>query len=335
MSYDVVGLGNALMDALVVVDHTDALLSELGLIRGTMHMVGDDEWHQTYARVAHHGVALESGGSCANTIATLGRLGARAIFAGQVGDDALGRTYADRLTEACGGHALRVTPDRATGKCLALVASEDAERTMLTDLGAATTYPDLTGFEHHLRTARVAHFEGYTLLDGPMRAVVLRAMRDAHAAGVTVSLDAADPFVVLSIRDLLWEVVRETADVLFLNAEEARALTDHAPEHAAEIVAREAGVRTVVVKLGARGSVVLHEGERHEIGIDKVTAIDTTGAGDAYAGGFLYGLVQGWPPDACGRLGASVAAATVSQIGAVVKDASRLAELVARVRPAA
>lgn len=333
MSYDVVGLGNALMDALVVVDHADELLSELGLIRGTMHMVDDAEWHAVYERVHGHGVALESGGSCANTIATLGRLGARTIFAGQVGNDALGRTYGDRLTDACGGHALKVSASGATGKCLALVAKEDAERTMLTDLGAAVSYPDLAGFEEHLRGAKVAHFEGYTLLDGPMRPVVLQAMRQAHAAGVIVSLDAADPFVVLSIRDLLWEVVRDLVDVVFLNAEEARALTDHAPEAAADIVAEQAKVKTVVVKLGARGSVVVHQGVRHEIGIDKVTAIDTTGAGDAYAGGFLYGLVHGWPADACGRLGAAVAAATVSQIGAVVKDGARLTALRDRLAP--
>ncbi len=333
MSYDVVGLGNALMDALVVVDHADELLSELGLIRGTMHMVADEEWQRTYQRVVHHGVALESGGSCANTIATLGRLGARSLFAGQVGSDELGHTYAQRLTDACGGHALHFTESSATGKCLALVAAEDAERTMLTDLGAAVSFANLPSLSPSLLSARVAHFEGYTLLDGPMRPVVLEAMRAAHAAGVTVSLDAADPFVVLSIRELLWEVVKETVDVLFLNAEEARALTDHPPEEAAEVVASQAGVRTVVVKLGSRGSIVLHEGMRYEIGIDPVHAIDTTGAGDAYAGGFLYGLLQGWSPDAAGRLGAAVAAATVSQIGAVVKDSDRLAAILARVRP--
>lgn len=334
MKYDVVGLGNALMDALVIVDHADELLSELGLVRGTMHMVGDEDWQSTFERIAHHGVALESGGSCANTIATVGRLGARALFAGQVGDDALGRTYAERLTEACGGHALRTTATAATGKCLAIVAGEDAERTMLTDLGAATSYPDLLGFEPVLRSARIAHFEGYTLLDGPMHEVVIAAMEAAHSSGVLVSLDAADPFVVLSIRERLWDVIRRYADVVFLNAEEARALTEHAPEHAAEIVAREAGVRTVVVKLNARGSIVLHEGQRYEIGIERVKAVDTTGAGDAYAGGFLYGLVQGWDPDRCGRLGSAVAAATVSQIGAVVKDDARLAAIVQRIAAA-
>lgn len=334
MKYDVVGLGNALMDALVVVERADALLDQLGLIRGTMHMVDDAEWHRVYQLVAHHGVALESGGSCANAVATAGRLGARALFAGQVGDDALGRTYGDRLTEACGGHALRTSSSAATGKCLAIVSAEDAERTMLTDLGAAVSYPDADGVRAALASTRVAHFEGYTLLDGPMRDVVLAAMSEARAAGARVSVDAADPFVVLSIRDRLWDVLRDHADVVFLNAEEARALTERTPDDAAAIVADEAGVRTVVVKLGGRGSIVHHEGQRYEIGIERVQAVDTTGAGDAYAGGFLYGVVQGWDPAACGRLGAAVAAATVGQVGAVVKDAERLAGIVARLRPA-
>jgi sugar/nucleoside kinase (ribokinase family) len=131
------------------------------------------------------------------------------------------------------------------------------------------------------------------------------------------------------------EKIERYADVLFLNAEEARALTEEAPEHAAETIARRAGVRTVVVKLGHRGSIVLHDGVRHEIGIEKVSAIDTTGAGDAYAGGFLYGLTQGWSPDRCGALAAAVAAATVSQVGAVVNDAARLRGLVARFAPQA
>lgn len=335
MSWDVVGLGNAIMDALVVVDDADALLDELGLIRGTMHLVDDTEWSVAYDRVKAAGVTLDAGGSCANTIATLGRLGAKALYRGQVGTDELGGVYVDRMIDACGVHALKSASGQPTGKCLSIVSGTDAERTMLTHLGTAGHLPDLDTFAEALRTAKVAHFTGYTMLDGPMWDVVQDAMRIARDAGTTVSLDVADPFVVNTIRDRLWHVTDAFADVIFLNAEEARALTDQAPEHAAETVAKEARVRTVVVKLGSRGSIVVHDGQRYEIGIRKVHAIDTTGAGDAYAGGFLYGMVHGWTPAASGALGASVAAATVAQIGATVKDREALGALVGEADSAA
>ncbi|MCB9662559.1 MAG: adenosine kinase [Alphaproteobacteria bacterium] len=333
MTYDVAGLGNALMDALVVVDDAEALLDRLGLVRGTMHPVDHAEWEAVHKEVAHLDVVLESGGSCANTIATVGRLGARAVYRGQVGDDALGQTYADRLADACGEHLLRVSSDAPTGKCLSIVSRQDAERTMVTDLGASVLLPDLGGFADVLRSTRIAHFTGYTLLGGAMEGVVRQALPLARDAGALVSVDVADPFVVGQLRDTLWRVLAAYADVVFLNAEEARALTDRTPEHAAETIASEAGVKTVVVKLGSRGSLVLHDGEAHEIGVRKVEAIDTTGAGDAYAGGFLYGLARGWAPETCGALASAVAAETVAQLGAVVKDGARLRALAAELAP--
>ncbi|MCB9682933.1 MAG: adenosine kinase [Alphaproteobacteria bacterium] len=334
MAWDVAGLGNALMDALVVVEDADRLLDELGLIRGTMHPVDHAEWQAVYDRVQDRGVTLESGGSCANTIATVGRLGARAVYCGQVGDDELGRVYAARMQEACGGHALRVASGLATGKCLSIVSASDAERTMVTDLGASVLLPELGGFADTLGAARIAHFTGYTMLGGPMLDVAMSGLRAAKAGGTLVSIDVADPFVVNEIRDRLWHVIDSFADVVFLNAEEARALTDQIPEHAAERIASEANVRTVVVKLGARGSIVVQDGKRYEIGVHPVKAVDTTGAGDAYAGGFLYGMLHGWDPASAGNLASAVAAATVGQLGAVVKDATTLQDLVARLRPA-
>lgn len=334
MGWDVAGMGNAIMDALVIIDD-DALLDELGLVRGTMHPADHTEWTRVFDRVRSLGVKFESGGSCANTIATLGRLGANTLYCGRVGDDELGAIYAERITDSCGQHALRVAPGVPTGKCLSIVSRADAERTMVTDLGAAIGLDELGAFVDEIRAARIAHFTGYTLLDGPMLPVVLQAMAAAREAGVLVSLDVADPFVVLGIRERLWSILGEHVDIVFLNAEEARALTDHAPEQAAEIVARHAKVRTVVVKLGSRGSMIWHDGETHMIGIRKVEAVDTTGAGDAYAGGFLFGYLRGWEMARCGALASAVAAATVGQLGAVVRDNHRLRALVDEIAPAA
>ncbi len=331
MEWEVAGVGNALMDALVVLDD-DSLLDELGYGRGTFHPVDHARWTQVYERVQLAGVVFDSGGSCANTIATVGRLGGAALFLGQVGDDQMGRLYGSLLDKACGGHRLQFTRETATGKCLSIISRRDAERTMLTDLGAATLLRDLAGYDRELARSRVAHFEGYTLLDSPMKDAAITAIRAASAApGVTVSLDASDPFVCRVVADALWATLKEHVDIVFLNAEEARTLAGvDDPVQGALHVAERAGVETVVVKLGARGSMVIHRGEQHPIACFPVKAIDTTGAGDAYAGGFLFGWARGMSPDRCGRLGSAVAALAVGQVGAVVKDVAALQDAIAR-----
>jgi hypothetical protein len=310
------------MDALVVTPD-DALLTQLELTRGIMHPVNHDQWTAVHDQVQTLGVKLDSGGSCANTIATIGRLGAKSVYCGQVGDDTLGRTYAGLVEQACGAHALRFSQEHATGKCLSII-SQDAERTMVTDLGASIQVSDFGDFRQHFESTRYAHFTGYTLLDSPMRPVALQAMQTAKDANALISLDVADPFVIATTRDLIWKAIEDFADIVFLNADEARALTGEEPEDALNTIAQRAQVQTVVVKLGSRGSLVRHQGEVHRVAVKPTHAVDTTGAGDAYAGGFLYGLAQGWSIPRAGQLGSAVAALTVGQIGAVTKDPEAL-----------
>lgn len=324
MRIDVAGVGNALVDALVIVED-DLVLRELGLTRGTMHPVDHDGWMSAYERLRAHKIAFESGGSCANTVSTAGLLGASAIYCGHVGDDQMGHMYAAKMQDACGQHALRFTKDRATGKCLAIISAVDAERTMLTDLGAATELPGIDDFVEHLQNARIVHFEGYGLLGGPIKSAVLHALEVAKASGARISFDAADPFVPSTIPDEVRDVLTRFADIAFLNAEEARILGGGLPPHEAiHAIAESCGITTLAVKLGAQGSLVRHLGEVHEIGVRRVKAVDTTGAGDAYAGGFLYAVSRGWSADAAGHLASAVAALTVGQVGAVVKDRGAL-----------
>ena len=330
MQWDVAGLGNALIDALVVMDDAD-VVREFELSRGTMHPVDHARWQQVYERVRLNKVTFDSGGSCANSIATAGYLGAKATYRGQVGDDQMGRMYAQRMVEATGNHNLQFTKEAATGKCLSIVSSSDAERTMLTDLGAAISLSGLGDYDKVLGDTQIAHFTGYTLLPGPMRDIAIDAMRIAKKAGARISLDVADPFVVHATRDLLWELSEDLVDLLFLNAEEARSMADVAPEAALDIIADKANVQTVVVKLGSKGSLVRHGSDRLSVDVCPVKAVDTTGAGDAYAGAFLYGASHGLTPQQCGDLASAVAAMTVSQIGAVVKDRAALASVLERV----
>ncbi len=323
--FDVAGLGNALVDALVQVED-DQILSEMNLTRGHMHPVDHDQWEDAFARLESQGVELHSGGSCANTIAALGLMGTQASYCGQVGSDRLGKLYTERLTAACGQHCLHTTAEHATGKCLSIISGIDAERTMLTDLGAAVTMEGLGEFTQVIESSRILHLTGYLLLGDPMRSRALEAIAVAKAAGVPVSIDAADPFVLSVVGELMWETIVSSADIVFFNAEEASLLCGCPPEQALEKLA--AVVDTAVVKLGSKGSMVSHKGQIYRAGIHKVTAQDTTGAGDAYAAGFLQGLIRGWDPGRAADLGSRVAALTVAQVGAVVRDRARLAEAI-------
>lgn len=333
MQYEVVGLGNAIVDVLVRIPD-DALLGQLGLTRGLMHPIDHERWIGIYHEVQTLGVEIAPGGSCCNTLSTLGLAGARVTFCGQVGDDQFGALYARAVGEACGGeHRMRTQPGGFTGKCLSLISARDAERTMCTHLGTSTELGALDAFEDSIRHSRVLHLEGYMFLGGPIREAALRAVAIAQQAGVTVSLDVSDAFVIRAVREDIWRVVRDAAGVVFLNAEEATALTGLEPGEAVHAVAAEVG--TVVVKLGSQGSLVKHHGELHRVRVHPVQAVDTTGAGDAYAAGFLYGWVRGWAPQHCGDLGARFASLAVAQVGAVCRDVDALRRAVHAVAPGA
>ncbi len=321
MSYEAVGLGNAIMDALVRVD--DSVIAELGLQRGQMHPVDHRAWHAAYQRVHELGVEVYSGGSCANTIQTLGLVGAKVLYCGQVGEDAFGELYAQSMLDACGAHALKTTRDHVTGKCLALISARDAERTMLTDLGAAVHLPKIGEFADQIRKARLLHLEGYLFLGGAGREAAFEAAKVAKEAGVAISFDVADPFVAHTITEDIRGLLRDYVDVCFLNREEAEVVTGKPAHEAVEILG--AWCSTAVVKLGGEGSLVRQDGVTHRVQAFPVQVADTTGAGDAYAGGFLYGWLNGWPPERAGELGSRVAALTVSQVGAVCRDRSGLA----------
>lgn len=321
MSLHAAGLGNAIMDALVRLDD-DSVLAELGLTRGQMHPVDHDRWEAVHQRIAGLGVEVHSGGSCANTIQTMGLLGADVLYCGQIGDDAQGRAYAASMAANVGKHHLVVHPSYNTGKCLSLISPKDGERTMLTDLGAAVHLPTIGDFAHRIAEAKLLHLTGYLFLGGPVREAAFEAVQAAARAGIPISLDVADPFVARTIREDLLALFRDHIDIAFLNREEAEIVTGRSPEDALNELSEY--VDTVVVKLGSKGSLVRRNGVTARIPVFPTTVADTTGAGDSYAGAFLYGYLQGWTPAQCGELGSRVAALTVGQVGAVVRDQAGL-----------
>jgi hypothetical protein len=207
------------------------------------------------------------------------------------------------------------------------IISKDAERTMLTDLGASVTMPGLGHFDQEIRDSGILHVTGYLLLGEPMASRCMEAIAIANQEEICISIDLADPFVVQACREPILHILEEFANVVFLNADEARALLDCGPEEAAAKLAED--VEHVIVKVGSQGSIVCHGGNTHRIGVHPTDAIDTTGAGDSYAAGYLYGLSQGWDPARAGDLGSRVASLTVGQVGAVCRDREALAAAVA------
>ncbi len=318
------GLGNALVDAIVRIPD-DATLERMDLRRGTMHLVDDGTWRAALAQVEHLGAEILPGGSCANAIVTAAILGAPTDLCANVGDDRFGRIYVDRLGETVGQHHVHLGQGMATGKCLSLI-SPDAERTMLTDLGCAMELPPSELFRESLRKAELFHLTGYLFTGGPIAEVADEALAIAREAGTRISFDLADPWVIEAHRERLGAVA-EMADILFLNDAEAAIWTGlDDPRAAAESLSSRPGL--TAVKMGAEGSVIVGDGQTWEVPADRVQAVDTTGAGDAYAGGFLFGLSRGFAPDRAGRIASRIGGATVARIGGVLQDAAEARRLV-------
>jgi len=327
MSFSVVGLGNALMDALVLLD-SDVLLEEESLNKGIMHPVGHKRWMEVYQKISAEKVSLQTGGSCANTIATLGLMGAKVSYCGHVGNDDFGKVYTEQLQTACGHHSLAFGAG-ATGKCLSLV-SPDAERTMLTDLGTSVELPNIQHFVPQIQASQLLYSTGYLLLGDPMKSRLEEAITIARQANVPFAFDVADPFVVNATKQTMTSLIREHADIIFLNEEEAKAMTGK--EVATDAINELKDIcDTVVVKLGAKGSVVFSRGEHANADVYRVNAVDTTGAGDSFAAGFLYGWTQGWTLERSMKLASRIAAETVSQLGAVVRDSNRLQQAITEI----
>ena len=324
MHIDVYGLGNALIDALVVGDDRP-VLSRHALRRGTMLLVDHDKWHRIYEEVRGAGVEMHPGGSASNAICTVAALGGKAGFCGLVGDDELGRRYSEALTALLGKHDLVQQVGAPTGKCLSLVSDDDAERTMLTDLGTAMGLAPEGLPPDHLESSEWFFLTGYLFTGDRMPETAWKALERAKASGVRIAFDVADAFVIEHCRDAVNRVIDEYADVLFLNEAEGEVLLE---KDTAGILDELGGrVKVVALKQGMRGSLLRAGSTTLRIDPVVVHAIDTTGAGDSYAGGFLFGLAHGWDLERCGRLASAVAALTVSQVGGVVRDASALRAL--------
>jgi sugar/nucleoside kinase (ribokinase family) len=322
-SFDVVALGNAIVDVLAHED--DAFLADHGLVKGSMQLVDASEAAAIYGDM---GPAVEmSGGSAANMTAGVASLGGRAAFIGKVRDDQLGAVYTHDLRAAGVAFA---TPPATDGPATAqslIIVTPDAQRTMNTYLGAAT---DLTPDDVDpalIARAAVVFLEGY-LWDPPVAKDAFRqAVALAKDAGARVALTLSDSFCVDRFRDEFVALIDESVDVLFANEAEIASLYQLGDFEASVERARQA-CEIVSVTQGAAGATVVAGDQRHSVQAHLVGPVtDTTGAGDLYAAGFLFGLTHGYDLERCARLASLCAGEVISHLGA--RPATSLAQLAA------
>ena len=314
--FDVVGIGNAIVD--VLSNSEDGFLEKHNLIKGSMTIV-DGKTAETFYSFVNAGIEV-SGGSAANTIACIASVGGSGAFVGKVCQDQLGDVFTDDIRRA--GVFYETKPDAdgdPTARCLIYV-TPDAERTMQTFLGACTALGPDDIDERVIVSSKIIYFEGY-LYDPPQaKAAFIKAAKLAKKAGRQVSFSLSDQFCVDRHRDAFLDFVNDYVDVLFANEDEIKSLyqVDSFDEALGSV---RGACNIVAVTRGSSGSVIVSGEQTYTLVAEKVRdIIDTTGAGDAYAAGFLYGLTQGKDLEMCGRIGGILAADIIGDYGARSKN---------------
>lgn len=306
----ILGLGNALVDVLIPLPDDD-LLREFGLPKGSMQHVDRKVIDLLLEQTNAFKQEITSGGSAANAIHGLARLGNATAFIGKTGPDSLGKIFhEDMIKSGISPHL--ILSETETGTAVAFI-SPDSERTFAVFLGAALelSASDLT--DGHFKGFDLLHIEGYLVQNHQL---IETALKMAKAAGLKISLDLASYNVVESNLAFLQGIVKNYVDIVFANEEEALAFTGQEPEQAVHSFSEECNI--VVVKTGAKGSLIKASGEFHRMGIIPTTVVDTTGAGDLYAAGFLHCLLKGMPLDKCGQAGAILSGNVIRHLGAKI-----------------
>lgn len=309
--YDVAAIGNAIVD--VIAPCSDDFLTENGLTKGAMMLVDPDQSATLYSKMAQ---AVEaSGGSAANTIAGLASFGGKGAFMGKVADDQLGRVFAHDMraigarfenTPLVGGPATAVSMINVT---------PDAQRTMCTFLGASVQFTDADVEKDTVEAAKIVYLEGYLFDAEAARRAFAKAAALAHGAGRMIALTLSDSFVVERHRAALLGFIEGQVDLLFANEDELKALFQTQSFDEA-LHALRPHVRIAAVTRSEKGSVVLDHGARLTVDAEPVEkVVDTTGAGDQYAAGFMFGLSRGRPLQQCGKLASLAAAEVISHYG--------------------
>ena len=319
----VIGIGNALTDMLVNLKNEE-VLAKYNIAKGSMMLVDSDTQSKISKSVAGLPYSLSLGGSADNTIRAMARLGSDVGFIGKVGRDTTGDFFEQALSNL-GIHPVIFRGDSRSGKCVSLV-SPDGERTMLTHLGAAA--------EMHAEDISKEIFEGYDCLyvEGYLvqeHSLISTAVRTAKECGMLVAIDLASFNVVEENLEFLRDLVTKYVDIVFANEDEAKVFSGEAePINALQYISTCCDL--AVVKIGTKGALIKYKGEVIQVGIMAAAKrVDTTGAGDFYAAGFMHGLCEGLSLRQCGTIGAIAAGKVIEVVGTTLseeawQDAERL-----------
>lgn len=311
MKKKVIGIGSALVDILTQIDNDD-ILKELNIPKGSMMLVDEKSSAVIGKRLEKHESSMAPGGSAANTIHGLAKLGIEAGFISYVGNDDTGKFFEDSMNSV-GVKPFLFHTETASGTARTII-SRDGERTFATNLGASLELNENVITAELFKNWDYCYVEGYLIANRPL---FKKTIITAKESGCKVVLDLASYNVVEENRDFLNELLPQV-DIIFANEEEAKSLTNSSAEESLEYIASK--VETAIVKVGKRGSLIKRGEERATIGCNKVEVIDTTGAGDMYAAGFLYGLINGYDLERCGTIGNHLAESIIQVIGAKMDE---------------
>lgn len=309
--YDVAAIGNAIVD--VIAPATDDFITGNGLDKGAMMLVDAEQSAALYAKMAA-GVET-SGGSAANTIAGLASFGGKAAFMGKVADDQLGAVFAHDM-RAIGARFENAPLSGGPATAVSMInVTPDGQRTMCTFLGASVQFTDDDVDAAVIEASKMVYLEGYLFDAEAARRAFAKAAALAHGSGRMIALTLSDSFVVERHRGALLGFIEGQVDLLFANEAELKSLFQtESFDEAAEALRQR--VKLAAVTRSEKGSVILSQGERLAVAAEPVEkVVDTTGAGDQYAAGFMFGLARGRPLQQCGKLASLAAAEVISHYG--------------------
>ena len=312
MNYDLVGIGNALVDIEVQVD--DDFIEELSVTKGGMTLTSVTEQEKILKILESKPQKTSSGGSAANTVHGASVLGAQSYYLGRVANDKNGKHYTEDMHSCEVGFSGPGSDDSGTGTCVILI-TPDAERTMLTNLGVSSMLHPENVDETIIHNAKAVYVEGYLWTGDETREAGLLMAQIAKKQGIPVAFTLSDAFVVNSFKDSLVDFIQWNVDILFCNEVEAQAMTGETDSRKA-FEKLLAWVDTLFLTLGSQGSLAGKSGnDPVQVGTFPVTAVDTTGAGDLYAAGALYGLINDHSLKDSAIIGSYCASQVVSHIG--------------------
>ncbi len=307
----ILGLGNALTDILLQV--TDEDVKELGIAKGSMNLIDFNQAQAIQSRFAHVRKTMVAGGSAANTINAVAAMGGKAALIGKIGNDDIGTFYREDLIKN-GATPLLLLSNMMSGCCTVLI-TPDGERTFCTYLGAAADMRAEDIGRDAFRGYDIFHIEGYMVQNHEL---IEKAMSLAKQEGMIVSIDLASFNVVNENYDFIHSLVEKYVDIVFANEDESYAYTHMQPDESVVEISRQCKIG--VVKVGKRGSYVMDGKQIEHIGAITSNCLDSTGAGDLYAAGFLYGLSDGLDTRRCAEIGTLAAGRVVEIVGTKLSE---------------